>query len=80
MNSTSLTQKGQITIPIDVRKRLGLSQGDRVAFIEHEGNIVLKPIKNDVRAAFGLIQTSHSASLDDMDQAIRLRAAESGKA
>ncbi len=34
MDVATLTSKGQITIPISVRKKLGLKQGDKIVFIE----------------------------------------------
>ena len=39
MSRATLTSKGQITVPKDVRERLGLKSGDRVAF-EFEGDSV----------------------------------------
>jgi len=36
MEMAKVTAKGQITIPIDVRRRLDLSEGNRMLFIEHE--------------------------------------------
>ncbi len=43
--STTITVKGQVTIPKEIRKALGLRPGDRVVF-EKEGNtIVLKSAK-----------------------------------
>ncbi len=36
---TRLTSKGQVTIPKDVRDRLGLQPGDLIAFVEHGGTI-----------------------------------------
>lgn len=43
--STSMTVKGQVTIPKEIREELGLKPGDRVVF-EKEGNtIVLKSAK-----------------------------------
>lgn len=41
MEVSRVTSKGQITIPKAVRKRLNLSEGDKVAFIEKDGNIVI---------------------------------------
>jgi len=44
MATAALSSKGQITIPIEVRKKLGLKTGDRIGFIENEnGEFVLKP-------------------------------------
>ena len=40
----TMTSKGQITIPIDVRKQLGLGQGDRVEFTLEDGAAVLRPL------------------------------------
>ncbi len=34
MEIAKMTSKGQITIPIEIRKRLKLSEGDKVIFIE----------------------------------------------
>ncbi|MDR1194640.1 MAG: AbrB/MazE/SpoVT family DNA-binding domain-containing protein, partial [Peptococcaceae bacterium] len=37
MEVAKITSRGQITIPIDIRKRLGVREGDKVIFIE-DGN------------------------------------------
>ncbi len=41
MELAKITSKGQITIPIDIRKKLGLKDGDKVLFIEEAGKIVM---------------------------------------
>lgn len=41
----TVSSKGQITIPQEIRKRLGVRPGDRVEFGEHEGWTVLKPVR-----------------------------------
>lgn len=74
MRTSSMTRKGQVTIPVEVRRRLGLRRGDQVAFIDEDDRIVLKLIQNDVRAAFGLVKARRSVSLGQMEEAIRKRA------
>ncbi|MDO8473669.1 MAG: AbrB/MazE/SpoVT family DNA-binding domain-containing protein, partial [Dehalococcoidia bacterium] len=37
MNKTKITSKGQVTIPKEVRERLGLRPGDELEFMEEDG-------------------------------------------
>lgn len=41
MELAKITSKGQITLPIAIRKKLGVKDGDKVAFIENGNQIVL---------------------------------------
>jgi len=41
MDVARISTKGQVTIPIEIRKRLGLKEGDKVVFMEKGDNIVL---------------------------------------
>ncbi len=42
MDVATLSTNGQITVPIDIRKRLDLAPGDKIVFLENEyGDIVL---------------------------------------
>lgn len=41
MEVAKVTSKGQITIPIDIRRRLGVKEGDKILFIEEKGKIVM---------------------------------------
>jgi antitoxin PrlF len=43
----TITSKGQITIPQEVRQRLGLKQGDQVVFITENGMTVMKPARGE---------------------------------
>jgi AbrB family looped-hinge helix DNA binding protein len=36
-------EKGQVTIPTEIRKKLGLKKGDYVAFVETEQGVMLAP-------------------------------------
>ena len=44
--SACMTSKGQITIPQEIRTRLGLKKGDRVAFEIKDGVATLSPERN----------------------------------
>lgn len=41
MEVAKITSKGQITIPIDIRRKLGVKEGDKVLFVENQGRIIM---------------------------------------
>ena len=43
-DTTTMTTKGQVTVPREIRDRLGLKSGDRMAFtMLSDGTIVMRP-------------------------------------
>lgn len=44
--SSTISSKGQITVPLEVRKRLGVKTGDRVEFVMDDGKITIRPAGN----------------------------------
>ena len=75
MQTCTLTSKGQVTIPVDMRRRLNLSTGDRIGFEWMDSAVRLVKREHQVEAAFGLIQGNRAASDEEMEQAVRGRAA-----
>lgn len=77
MATATMTTKGQVTIPLNVRQRLGLDAGDRIEFVELEaGEFAIKPAIEDVRALKGLLRKpAKRVSIGDMNAAIRIRGA-----
>jgi antitoxin PrlF len=47
-NSSTISSKGQITVPQEIRKRLGLEPGDRVEFVVEEDRTVIRPARSEV--------------------------------
>lgn len=45
--SSTISSKGQVTVPIEVRHRLGLKQGDRVEFVFEDGRTILRPARTE---------------------------------
>ena len=41
MELAKVTSKGQVTIPIEIRKKLGIKNGDKVLFMEDSGRIYM---------------------------------------
>lgn len=53
---SKITRKGQVTIPLEIRSRLGLKPKDRVQF-ELEGDVVkLRPAPSRIARHFGAVQ------------------------
>jgi AbrB family looped-hinge helix DNA binding protein len=46
MSKATLTSKGQVTVPREIRERLGLSAGDKLLFEVEDGSIRLKVLKS----------------------------------
>jgi antitoxin PrlF len=64
-----IQEKGQVTIPTDIRKRLGLKKGDRVSFIETEQGVLISPqevVAIDALDKIGKILKENGLSLEDM--------------
>ena len=45
--SSTISSKGQVTVPQDIRKRLGVSAGDRIDFIIDGDRTVIRPSRVD---------------------------------
>lgn len=72
MAEATISSKGQITIPAEVRKSLGLKAGTRIRFLEdEEGRFSFVPVKGSIRALKGIVpRLDRTVSLEEMDLAI----------
>ncbi|NIR32559.1 MAG: AbrB/MazE/SpoVT family DNA-binding domain-containing protein [Gammaproteobacteria bacterium] len=80
MSTSTITSKGQTTIPKEIREQLGLSPGDRVEYVvEPDGRVVLLPATRHVNELRGILKhraPARPVTLEEMDEAIRKGAAE----
>ncbi|RMD96068.1 MAG: AbrB/MazE/SpoVT family DNA-binding domain-containing protein [Calditrichaeota bacterium] len=61
---SKVSPKGGIIIPKEIREKIGLEPGMRVAFVEDNGNIRLVPVpKNPVKYARGMLKRYGEGSL-----------------
>ncbi len=76
METTTLTSKGQLTLPKAVRDKLHLKTGDRLRVeVTKDGRVVLEPATVDVLELKGMLpKPAKPLRLDDMERAIRERA------
>jgi antitoxin PrlF len=72
MPRSTLTSKGQITLPKEIRDHLGVQTGDRVNFEIRDGAVVVEPETIDIRSLRGIARRrGKPVTLADMDAAIR---------
>ena len=76
MTTTTLTSKGQLTLPKAIRDRLRLRVGDRLEVtLREDGVILMEPVTVDVSQLKGILPAPASpVSLEAMEEAIRQRA------
>ncbi len=79
MSVGTMTSKGQITIPKDVRDDLGLVPGARVTFLKNEEGVyeVHRERRSVKDLAGSLKYTGPAKLIEEMDDAIAAAAAES---
>jgi len=71
MSLATLTSKGQVTIPKDVRDRLRLRAGDRLEFVvEDDGTIRVRRRSVDLLSLVGMFKADRHVTVEEMNEAI----------
>lgn len=81
MAASTLTSKGQVTIPREVRDRLGLREGDRLVFqFDEQGRLIVLPDARDPLGDLpGLLRhlaKSRPVTVEEMNESVLEGAAE----
>ena len=73
MPSSTVTSKGQITLPIEIRRALRLRAGDRVSFrTTRDGSVVVEPETVDLLSLRGSVRSEvKRVSVAEMQEGIR---------
>jgi AbrB family looped-hinge helix DNA binding protein len=71
MSEATMTSKGQVTIPADIRKALGLSAGERVVFTRLEDGTTVMRAKTrsilDLKAMLKSKRGKRNVAIEDMN-------------
>ncbi|MBK9362537.1 MAG: AbrB/MazE/SpoVT family DNA-binding domain-containing protein [Rubrivivax sp.] len=80
MSTATLTSKGQVTIPADVRRSLNVQTGDRLEFVQVEpGRFEIVAATRSVRELKGMFgKPARAVSIEEMNQTIAERGASAG--
>ncbi len=75
MALATLTTKGQVTIPKEIRELLRLHSGDKIDFfVKDSGEAVIRPISRKVDDVFCKLKNNKKhVSVEEMNQAIQKR-------
>ena len=83
MAEVTVTSKGQITIPKEIREKMKLQAGDKIIFqTDAEGELKIKKSNVSIKDRAGSLRKygrSKSVSIEEMDEAIKQRAVELDK-
>lgn len=74
MSSTTVTTKGQVTIPKEIREHLNLDTGSKVEFvIDEQGIVKLLPLNVPIQSLSGILYRPgmNTATLEEMEAAIK---------
>lgn len=79
MPESSITSKGQTTIPIAIRTYLGVHAGDKLEFfIDNDGRVIVAALTVDVSELKGILpKPKKKVSIDEMNKVIAKRGAKS---
>jgi antitoxin PrlF len=72
MPTSTMTSKGQITLPKEVRERFDLKAGDQVEFLIEPGRVELRPVSGSIMSLFGILRRpgTQPTSVEAMDEAV----------
>ena len=73
MPASTITSKGQITLPKKIRECLHVAPGDRIDFVvEEDGQVVVRPARSRLGQLRGMLRerSRKPVSLKQMDAAI----------
>jgi AbrB family looped-hinge helix DNA binding protein len=78
LEATSVTSKGQVTIPIEVRQRLGIRQGSKIQFAVVGDHVEMRLSPGHVPASpaqsgYGLLKSRRAAVPTSFDPASLLK-------
>ena len=71
--TSTLTSKGQITIPKNIREKLSLEAGDKLEFLfQEDGTLQLLPITSSITKLKGMLPKPDTAlTIEEMHQTIK---------
>ncbi len=76
MATATITSKGQVTIPIEIRDSLHLCKGDKIEILLNDrGEAIMRPVSKKVGDLFGILknQQQKTLSIEEIDEAVKTK-------
>jgi len=80
IKEVKVTRNYQVTIPLEIRKKLGIEIGDRVLIICEGEDIKIIPKKKSIKNLKGIIKKKLKITSENIDEIIKESVGEIGKA
>jgi len=69
MIATTITQKGQVTIPARIREKLNVKTGQKVVFEEHGNDVIVRAVA-DFLSLMGSLKSGRKYNKREADRAV----------
>jgi|GEM_PF-686620 len=66
----TVSSKGQVTIPIAPRRKLGIEPGTAVRFVERDGVFVLETVETSLKSLCGMLTARAPLNIEKIDDVI----------
>lgn len=77
MKTYTITRKGQVTIPAEIREKMKIRPGDKITYEKTVAGILLKPSTKDMLDDFGFLKGREKPSdLETIRKSVRKKIAE----
>ena len=75
MALTTVTTKGQVTIPKSIRDMLNIKSGDKLEIVIQNDEAIIRPVSKSINDVFGILNqgTQRKVRVEEMDKAIKRR-------
>jgi AbrB family looped-hinge helix DNA binding protein len=66
--STTMTERGQVTVPAEVRRLLGIKPREKVTFEVEGSEVRLRAVKHTLESAYGAVRPLPGKSLRQIEE------------
>ncbi len=80
MDTAYVTSKGQLVVPVRIRRKYGIRPGTKICFIERDGELLFQPVTREyIRSVCGMLKSKTSATEELLKERAKDREREEAK-